>query len=184
MQTVACFGDSLIYGFPFGPRISWLAEAEKLTGDKFLNYGVCGDCTDDILSRLKTMFLPAHIKHILFLGGANDIIQMRPQKFILEDLDKTLRYCQSKNFDLGIVLPLVTAESRLNEYILPLRDVISARFAERTLLLDLQPAVGLTAAARKKAYLDGVHPTAAVYRAMGTYAAPLLRNWLEKDNSK
>lgn len=67
MQTVACFGDSLIYGFPFGPRISWLAEAEKLTGDKFLNYGVCGDCTDDILSRLKTMTLPAHIKHILFL---------------------------------------------------------------------------------------------------------------------
>ena len=111
MQTVACFGDSLIYGFPFGPRISWLAEAEKLTGDKFLNYGVCGDCTDDILSRLKTMPLPAHIKHILFLGGANDIIQMHPQKFILEDLDKTLRYCQSKNFDLGIVLPLVTAES-------------------------------------------------------------------------
>ena len=91
MQTVACFGDSLIYGFPFGPRISWLAEAEKLTGDKFLNYGVCGDCTDDILSRLKTMTLPAHIKHILFLGGANDIIQMHPQKFILEDLDKTLR---------------------------------------------------------------------------------------------
>ena len=90
MQTVACFGDSLIYGFPFGPRISWLAEAEKLTGDKFLNYGVCGDCTDDILSRLKTMPLPAHIKHILFLGGDNDIIQMRPQKFILEDLDKNL----------------------------------------------------------------------------------------------
>ena len=174
MQTVACFGDSLIYGLPFGPRISWLAEAEKLTGDKFLNYGVCGDCTDDILSRLKTMPLPAHIKHILFLGGANDIIQMRPQKFILEDLDKTL----------SIVLPLVTAESRLNEYILPLRDVISARFAERAWLLDLQPAVGLTAAERKKAYLDGVHPTAAVYRAMGTYAAPLLRNWLEKDNSK
>lgn len=129
MQTVACFGDSLIYGFPFGPRISWLAEAEKLTGDKFLNYGVCGDCTDDILSRLKTMPLPAHIKHILFLGGANDIIQMRPQKFILEDLDKTLRYCQSKNFDLGIVLPLVTAESRLNEYILPLRDVRTFRRA-------------------------------------------------------
>lgn len=128
MQTVACFGDSLIYGFPFGPRISWLAEAEKLTGDKFLNYGVCGDCTDDILSRLKTMPLPAHIKHILFLGGANDIIQMRPQKFILEDLDKTLRYCQSKNFDLGIVLPLVTAESRLNEYILPLRDVNKRTF--------------------------------------------------------
>lgn len=48
------------------------------------------------------------------------------------------------------------------------------------MLLDLQPAVGLTAAELKDAYLDGVHPTAAVYRAMGTYAAPLLRTWLEK----
>ena len=38
MQTVACFGDSLIYGFPFDPRISWLAVAEKLTGDKLFNY--------------------------------------------------------------------------------------------------------------------------------------------------
>ena len=65
-----------------------------------------------------------------------------------------MRYCQSKNFDLGIVLPLVTAESRLNEYILPLRDVISARFAERAWLLDLQPAVGLTAAELKDAYLE------------------------------
>lgn len=184
MQTVACFGDSLIYGFPFGPRTSWLAEAEKLTGHKFLNYGVCGDCTDDILSRLRAMFLPVQTTHVLFFGGANDIIQMRPQKFILVDLQKTLKYCQEKRLNLGIVLPLVTAEGGLNEYIVPLRQEISVCFAEQAWLLDLQPAVGLTAAERQKAYLDGVHPTAAVYKAMGTYAAPLLKSWLEKDNSK
>lgn len=184
MQTVACFGDSLIYGFPFGPRVSWIAEVEKLTGHKFLNYGVCGDCTDDILTRLQTVFLPEQTTHILFWGGANDIIQMRPQKFIVEDLQKTVYYCQDKNLKPGIVLPLVTAESGLNKYLLPLREAISTRFAELVWLLDLQPAVGLTAADRKNAYLDGVHPTAAVYRAMGRYAAPLLKSWLEKDNSK
>lgn len=118
------------------------------------------------------MTLPAHIKHILFLGGANDIIQMHPQKFNWKIWIKTLRYCQSKNFDLGIVLPLVTAESRLNEYFTAAGSLLSM-FAERTLLLDLQPAVGLTAEL-KDAYLDGT-PTAAVYRAMGTYVtAPLL----------
>ena len=75
-----------------------------------------------------------------------------------------------------LFLPLVTAESRLNEYILPLRDVISACFAERTLLLDLQPAVGLTAAELKDAYLDGVHPTAARLQGDGEH---MLRRCLE-----
>jgi hypothetical protein len=47
MQTVACFGDSLIYGFPFGPRISWLAEVHKkypltiAVEGGFTTYAVC-----------------------------------------------------------------------------------------------------------------------------------------------
>ena len=32
MRTVACFGDSLIFGFPYGPKESWIAEVEAETG--------------------------------------------------------------------------------------------------------------------------------------------------------
>lgn len=31
MQYIACYGDSLVQGFPFGPRYSWTAEVERLT---------------------------------------------------------------------------------------------------------------------------------------------------------
>ena len=31
MKYVACYGDSLVQGFPFGPRYSWTAQVEKLT---------------------------------------------------------------------------------------------------------------------------------------------------------
>ncbi|WP_177564793.1 GDSL-type esterase/lipase family protein [uncultured Phascolarctobacterium sp.] len=184
MRTVACFGDSLIYGFPFGPRYSWLAQAEALTGHKFLNYGVCGDCCDDILERLRRMYLPTQTTHILFWGGANDIIQMRPLKFILEDLQKTLVYCQSSKLELGLVLPLLTAESGLNEYLLPLREAVSSNFAGKASLFDLQPAIGLGKKQLQAAYLDGVHPTAATYAVLGTYAAPLLDTWLSNYNCK
>ena len=40
MRTVACFGDSLIFGFPYGPKESWIAEVEAETGVTMLNYGV------------------------------------------------------------------------------------------------------------------------------------------------
>ena len=83
---VACFGDSLIQGFPFGPRYSWTAAAEEGTDLRLINYGVCGDCCDDIFYRLRTALLPAHIRHIIFLGGANDLLQQRPQKGLLAGL--------------------------------------------------------------------------------------------------
>lgn len=41
----------------------------------------------------------------------------------------------------------------------------------------LQSALGLTQKERKQSYLDGVHPTAAAYKAMGIYAEPLLEEW-------
>ena len=75
MNYVACFGDSLIQGYPYSNQNSWIAEVEKYAEVKMLNYGVCGECCDDILARLKMTKLPEYVRHILFLGGANDIIQ-------------------------------------------------------------------------------------------------------------
>lgn len=70
MKYVACYGDSLVQGFPFGPRYSWTAQVEKLTQIKMLNYGVCGDCCDDIIYRMRQYALPEYVQHVIFLGGA------------------------------------------------------------------------------------------------------------------
>ena len=72
MKYVACYGDSLVQGFPFGPRYSWTAQVEKLTQIKMLNYGVCGDCCDDIIYRMRQYALPEYVHYVIFLGGAND----------------------------------------------------------------------------------------------------------------
>ena len=77
MKYIACYGDSLVQGFPFGPRYSWTAQVEKLTQIKMLNYGVCGDCCDDIIYRMRQYALPEYVQHVIFLGGANDILQGR-----------------------------------------------------------------------------------------------------------
>lgn len=178
MRYIACYGDSLVQGFPFGTKYSWTAQVEKLTNIKMLNYGVCGDCCDDILYRLRQYALPEYVRHILFLGGANDIMQGRKLDAIIYDYKRLLDFCTEKDYKLCIVLPLISSDELLNRYLLNLKQEIVTRFAAQALLLDLQPAIGQTAKERKHVYLDGVHPTAATYEVMGAYAAPFLQKWV------
>lgn len=181
MHYIACFGDSLIEGFPFGKGSSWVAELEATGEIKTLNYGLCGDCTDDIFDRLRYMYLPEQVKHIVFLGGANDVIQGVPEKFSMEIFRKLVKWCEEKHYMLCIVLPLISSDDYLNRRLLNLKQELQVRLKEQVYFLDLQPAIGLDAATRAKAYLDGVHPTATTYKKMGEYARPLLLKWLEQE---
>lgn len=179
MQTIACFGDSLIYGFPYGQRASWVQQVEQLTEIKMLNYGVCGECTDDIMYRAKTMYLPTQINAYLFWGGANDLLQGRPQSIIMGDLRKMQELAKQKGLPLCFVLPLLSADEYFNNGIDFLRKRMQAEFAAEE-LLDLQPAIGESDVDLHAAYFDGIHPTAETYKRLGTYAAPLIAAWLKK----
>lgn len=181
MHYLACFGDSLIQGFPFGNSASWVAELEATGEIKAYNYGLCGDCTDDILDRMKMLYLPEQVKHIVFLGGANDVIQGVPEKFTMEMYGSVIKWCEAKGYKLCIVLPLISSDDWLNRRLLNLRQEIEVRLGAKVQLLDLQPAIGLDAGTRSKAYLDGVHPTAATYKKMGEYARPMLLEWLREE---
>lgn len=183
MEYIACYGDSLVEGFPYGARHSWTAAVEKASAGKIrmLNYGLCGDCCDDILFRLRQYALPPYVKNILFLGGANDIIQGRKLEAITDDFLQLIAWCAEKNFRLCIVLPLISADAYLNRRLLDLRQALQHAAAGKALLLDLQPAIGSESKELKAAYLDGVHPLAKTYEAMGNYAAPYLAEWLHAD---
>ena len=184
VEYIACYGDSLVQGFPFGTRYSWTAAVEKAAGNsiKMLNYGLCGDCCDDILYRMRQYALPQYVHHVLFLGGTNDILQGRSLEHILADYKRLLEWCEEKHYSLCVVMPLLSAEEELNHHLLNLRQAVEQLCKNKAMLLDLQPAIGLTAAERSRAYLDGVHPKAATYESMGNYAVEYLVNWLEIKN--
>lgn len=182
MKYIACFGDSLVQGFPFGNKYSWVQHAGAAGKFGVINYGLCGDSCDDIFERMRYTVLPDYVQHILFLGGANDIIQMRPQSVILSDVRKMAHWCAERGYKLCLTLPLISGEQGLNSHLIELKARMQDEFEhnENIYLLDVQPAIGTELIALRKAYLDGVHPTAATYEAIGQYAAPLLQKWVEK----
>lgn len=181
MKYVACYGDSLVQGFPFGPRYSWAAQVEKLTQIKMLNYGVCGDCCDDIIYRMRQRRAAGICAARYLLGGANDILQGRRIEDISRDYKRVLEWCEEKQYSLCIVLPFISTEQALNRQLLNLRQEAEHICGGKAFLLDLQPAIGMDAGARFKAYVDGIHPKSQTYEAMGNYAAPLIWQWLKDE---
>lgn len=180
MKYIACFGDSLVQGFPFGNKYSWVATCEDGKKLKMLNYGLCGDCCDDIFYRLRQYQLPEYVKHIIFLGGANDIISGCPYNYTLGMFDKLYKYCEEQNLKLCIVLPLISSDDFLNKKLEKLKADIIQKFENKVFLLDLQPAIGLDTKTRKTSYVDCVHPNSNTYKAMGELARPILENWVQE----
>lgn len=176
-MTLACFGDSLVYGFPFSPDYSWTAVLEKY-GVSIINKGVCGATTGEILDNMRCAVLPQGVDRVLFFGGANDIIQGVPKRVILDTVGKVKALAAEKGWRLCLVLPLFSGEEGVNGKIGELRAELAG--GTGAFILDLQPAVGMAEEDLREAYLDGWHPKAKVYEKMGEYAAPGLLKWLEE----
>lgn len=178
MKMLACFGDSLVYGFPFSPDYSWTAVPEKKYGLRIINEGVCGAVTDEILDNMRYTPLPEAVRHVLFFGGANDVIQGCPTKAILETVERVKKLAGERGWRLCLVLPLLSGEPAANGKLTALREEMSRRGG--AFILDLQPAIGFDEASLGEAYLDGWHPKAKVYERMGEHAAPLLSKWINE----
>lgn len=178
-KYIACFGDSLIYGFPFSPDYSWIARVEELEPElKLYNYGECGACCDEIYYNFKNKFLPSATTHVLFLGGANDILQGRPLKHIVQDMEKAAALACEKRLGFAIILPWLSADRSFNKRMSDLRLEVLKNFSEGVKIFDFQEVLGTDLEVLAEGYLDGIHPLAKTYKKIGEFAAPQLLAWV------
>ncbi|MBR1590975.1 MAG: hypothetical protein IJ657_07890 [Acidaminococcaceae bacterium] len=177
MTTIACFGDSLIEGFPFAPANSWVARVAKNTGIRMLNHGICGECCDDIKDRLIWRPLRREITHVLFEGGMNDIIQGCPLPFTLGQIKGARNFCGEQGIPFCLVLPWFCGAEELNPLIERMRNAMQQEFSASCYLLDFEPLLAEEERRMQWFIWDGVHPKAETYEALGDYASPLLQQW-------
>lgn len=180
-ENIACFGDSLIYGFPYNNDSSWLNIVNKYSNTvNCINYGECGFTCDDVYDQMQSFYLPKNVNHILVLSGANDILQERPIKNIISDLANIANWCADRRFALCIILPFLTAYQNYNEKLSLLRKEIFNRTFSENFVLDLQPAIWQDTKIDSDAFFDGIHPTSQTYAKIGFYAIPFLDKWIER----
>jgi O-acetyl-ADP-ribose deacetylase (regulator of RNase III) len=97
-ESIVCLGDSITYGFPFGPEASWVAQCAKALGINMVNMGANGDTTRGMRRRFKrdvTSFNPAYV---IIMGGANDAFMGYP----LEKFQENMEAMVAEAIDNGI----------------------------------------------------------------------------------
>ncbi|MDD4237303.1 MAG: macro domain-containing protein [Desulfotomaculaceae bacterium] len=97
-DQVVCLGDSITYGYPYGPESSWVAFSSKLVGLSLVNEGMNGDSSRGMLERLQYDVLQTTPAYVIILGGANDVLLGSN----LEELQYNIKVMAAKAFEAGI----------------------------------------------------------------------------------
>ncbi len=180
-MLLAVLGDSLTYGYPFGPKVSWLQTVEEKLAVKILNHGICGETTGDMLLRINSIVREEGLTHLLIFGGANDILLAgRPLADIVADIIHMQNIALSHSLKSGSILPLVPEQYAYKKYFTDLRELIIEKSGKQIFLADLQPAL-LTGADKVNYFYDGIHLTVEGNSILGEYAASLLKDWLQQE---
>ncbi|HPF44401.1 MAG TPA: SGNH/GDSL hydrolase family protein [Syntrophomonadaceae bacterium] len=73
-MIIVCLGDSITYGFPYGPATSWAARLSENIEARVINKGINGNTTSDMLARFERDVIKYKPTHLILMGGINDVV--------------------------------------------------------------------------------------------------------------
>jgi lysophospholipase L1-like esterase len=176
--VIVALGDSLTYGFPYGPAGSWVAEAETLLGRPIVNRGVNGEASFDMLARLEEDVLSFKPACVVILAGSNDALRGGVRWAETEtSLVAMAEAVQSRGAQVVFGLPPAVDDPGAEERLKRQRAWLRLEAPRRGwVLIDFAAPLAdpETGKIRSELTVDGVHPTKEGYRRMGRAAAEVL----------
>lgn len=173
-EKIICLGDSLTYGYPYGPHESWVAYAAKACGLNLGNAGVNGDTMEGMAARFERDVLGRKAQAVIVLGGTNDAFcRDISGPMTLSFLRQIINRAVENKILPVIALPIPVDDPWANpklERICQEYRRVSAELG--MLLLDFRtPFIDPdTGSMKDELYLDGVHPNLDGYRVIGEMA--------------
>ncbi len=178
-DRIVCLGDSLTWGFPYGPRYSWVHLVGERDRLNLINHGINGNSTENMLDRFERDVVSAKPSHVIILGGTNDVIMRESFPRITLNLEQIVEQAFKWEIQpiLGLPIPLGWSEPEVR--LARIRDWIQ-NYATQKKLSVINFAQGfywLTAQGvnelRWELMLDGSHPTIEGYAAMAEQFDPV-----------
>lgn len=168
LTKIVAIGDSITYGYPFGPSVSWTKYLADATGLDVVNKGINGNTTGDMLERFSRHVLAHDPDYVIIMGGSNDIVWQESYDRIVWNLKDMIDQALENGIKvvLGLLVPIDYPEyearlARVREWTrsfaeeknLPLIDFYSAFIDENGKIMS-------------QYLLDEAHPTEEGYRRM------------------
>ncbi|MGB9791490.1 MAG: GDSL-type esterase/lipase family protein [Thermacetogeniaceae bacterium] len=181
-DEIICLGDSLTYGYPYGPTNSWVSYLARESGLRLLNAGVNGDTTLDMEKRFQRDVVERKLLAVVILGGTNDAFcsEITIVQTICA-METMLREAINNDIQpiIGLPLPVVdepSVSSKLDSICAAYRD-LSKRF-ELPLIDFVSPFIDPdTGNPNERLYIDEVHPNKLGYEVMGKTAVNFFKDY-------
>jgi acyl-CoA thioesterase I len=173
MENVLIFalGDSITYGFPYGPNYSWVKMVSHRLGIKIINGGINGDTTDFMLRRLPQA-LAGRPSHLLFTGGANDAYWGQTLSAVSVNYSEICRLCRQANVSVIAGLPTPVDEPQVEAILADYRNYLTELASKHNFQVIPFHKAFIDKEGRFKSELttDGCHPNIDGYEAMAEIA--------------
>lgn len=187
-----CLGDSITYGYPFGPEESWVSLIARATGLTFLNKGVNAETTGEMLHRFGSDVLDMEPTDLIVLGGANDAWYRVSLQEVQKNIAEMFRLAIENNIRMHLALPIPINESASSDpyleeslVIMPILDQYRRWMKDYAAEQKIGPIDffnpmldPITKKARPDYFVDSGHPSQLGHRIM----AETLFNYLKSNN--
>lgn len=184
-----CLGDSITYGYPYGPASSWVSLSQPHVCIELVNKGHNGDTLGDMLARFQRDVVALKPTDVLVLGGTNDAWNSIPLETVQEKVEAMVRLANTHRirFHLGLPIPVnihslddpfLEQTIKTAPYLDSYRRWMSLYAAENKInLIDFySPMLGSDGTANPDYFSDSGHPNHKGYQIMATIMIGYLQN--------
>jgi lysophospholipase L1-like esterase len=177
---IYALGDSITYGFPYGPAHSWVKMVAERLSVPIINGGVNGDTIEFMLHRLQRA-LAVKPSHLILLGGTNDAYWGHSVSDIGATVTKICNRCRDAGIHVILGLPIPVDEHNIESILAEYRTFISdtAKREGYSLIPFHNAFLGKDNRFKIEFTTDGCHPNIDGYEAMAEVAEHYLAKILE-----
>lgn len=187
-SDIVAIGDSLTWGYPFGPEASWLHLAAGATGLKMVNKGINGQTTGEMRARFDADVINLKPEVVTILGGTNDAWAVIGASEVKKNILAMVNKAHQAGIGTVVVLPppichgggeipldfMQKMADLLGQYREEFRELAAVHGSELldfyTPLLNRETGWG-----REEYFVDAGHPNRRGYKVMAETAVELFK---------
>lgn len=176
-KKIIAIGDSITYGFPYSPAVSWVQLTGEALRIPIINKGINGNTTGEMRTRFERDVLRLLPSHVIIMGGTNDACAGLDAEAVETNIRYMAEAAQQQGITpiLGLPIPCnyLQDEYRLGLY---REDMREYALANQLPVIDFHAAF-LRPGSRQPEltyYADVLHPNERGYQVMAIAAAKVL----------
>ena len=182
VQIIA-IGDSITYGYPYSPEVSWFNLAAGQLNMRYANKGVNGDTSTGMLNRFNRDVVRYKPLYVTIMGGTNDVYNGSEVDQVMDNMAAMVQLALQNGITPVIGLPIPCNDSAEESLLGQCRDNMRWYAVRNGIAyIDFHKVMvdERSAEIKKGLHCDGIHPNERGYRLMAGEAVPVLARLLNE----